>query len=47
MHKSGVQNRIADALSKRAKILAVMSTEIVGFEQMKELYVGDPDFERI
>ena len=34
-------------MSRRTEILAVMSTEIVRFEQMKELYAGDPNFKRI
>ena len=47
MHKSGNQNRVADALSRRVDVLAVISAEAIRFEQMKELYAEDCDFYEI
>jgi len=46
-HKAGVENRIADALSRRRTLLSVMSTEVVGFEKIKDTYKTCPDFENI
>jgi len=46
-HKARVENRIADALSRHRSLLSVISTEVVGFEKIKNTYEPCPDFENI
>ena len=43
-HKAGVENKVADALSRRVMILVVMSAEVIGFERLREKYDSCPDF---
>ena len=43
-HKSGVTNRVADALSIRHSLLTEMKVEFLGFDKMKGLYDTDPNF---
>ena len=47
VHKSGQQNRMVDALSKRMALMRTLSLEIVGFETLTELYAGDNDFKKV
>ncbi|KAL5581962.1 hypothetical protein UlMin_014404 [Ulmus minor] len=43
-HKAGHNNRVADALSRRNALLAVMKSEVSGFECLQDEYATDPDF---
>jgi len=46
-HKFGIENKVADALSRRVTLLFVMSVEITGFERLKEEYESCSEFEEI
>ena len=46
-HKSGVTNKVADALSSRHSLLTKMKVEVLGFDEMKELYDIDPNFSTV
>ena len=46
-HKSGVTNRMADALSRRKNLLTQMSIEVPDFESFIELIETDPYFSAI
>ncbi|KAG5533437.1 hypothetical protein RHGRI_027564 [Rhododendron griersonianum] len=46
-HKSGVMNKVADALSRRALFLTTMQTKVLGFDSFPELLLADPFFGNI
>ena len=35
---------MADALSRRASLFAILRNKIIGFEVLKDIYADDPDF---
>jgi len=46
-HKIGVENKDAEALSRRVMILVTMSAEVIGFERLRKEYDSCPDFGKI
>jgi len=46
-HKSGVTNRVADALSRRNHLLTRMTIQVTGFEILPEMLVEDSYFAKI
>ncbi|XP_040988983.1 uncharacterized protein LOC121236606 [Juglans microcarpa x Juglans regia] len=43
-HKSGTENKVVDALSRRPHLLHISSTNVVGFDVLKIEYANDVDF---
>ena len=43
-HRSGRSNRVEDSLSRRKLLLTVMQVDVVGFDELKNLHLEDPDF---
>ncbi|RVW47624.1 Transposon Ty3-I Gag-Pol polyprotein [Vitis vinifera] len=43
-HYAGIENKVADALSRKALLLVNMSTTTIGFEELKHCYDNDADF---
>ncbi|XP_012853107.1 PREDICTED: uncharacterized protein LOC105972678 [Erythranthe guttata] len=43
-YKQGKENIVADALSRRYVLLSTLSTKLLGFEYIKDLYATDSDF---
>ncbi|CAL8155920.1 unnamed protein product [Prunus armeniaca] len=46
-YKTGESNKVADALSRRNLLLTTMSTQVIGFEELKEQYATDSYFSSI
>ncbi|PKU69720.1 RNA-directed DNA polymerase [Dendrobium catenatum] len=46
-HKSGAENRVADALSRQSLLLTQLSTEMTGLQCLQDLYATDSDFKQI
>ncbi|KAG7599415.1 Reverse transcriptase RNA-dependent DNA polymerase [Arabidopsis suecica] len=46
-YKKGKDNVVADALSRRYTLLSTLNVKLMGFEQIKELYATDHDFQEI
>ncbi|RVW97795.1 Retrovirus-related Pol polyprotein from transposon 297 [Vitis vinifera] len=43
-HCAGIENKVADALSRKTLLLVNMSTTTIGFEELKHCYDNDADF---
>ena len=43
-YKQGKENVVVDAFSRRYVLLSTLTTKLLGFEHLKELYVSDDDF---
>ena len=46
-HKSGSQNVVADALSRKHSLLTALKVKVVGFEVLQELYKDDAYFGKV
>jgi len=43
-HHAGTENKVADALSRRSLLLGSVSTQVIGFDSLKDEYETCPDF---
>src|SRR3989442_14628610 len=43
-YKQGKENVVADALSRRYTLINLLSSKLLGFECIKDIYIGDVDF---
>ena len=46
-YKTGMDNVVADALSRRFVLLTSLDTSVLGFSLLKDLYCDDVDFKDI
>ncbi|KAL1191707.1 putative mitochondrial protein [Cardamine amara subsp. amara] len=46
-YKQGNENIVADALSRRYALISTLDAKLLGFEQLKDLYQTDTDFQEI
>ncbi|KAJ8760878.1 hypothetical protein K2173_021916 [Erythroxylum novogranatense] len=46
-YKQGKENVIADALSRRYALISSLSSKLIGFEYIKDLYKSDSDFANV
>ena len=46
-YKQGKENVMADALSRRYALISMLTSKLLGFEHLKELYVDDADFANV
>ena len=46
-HISGQSNKVADALSRRLLIMQENQIQVLGFEQLRDLYEADIDFQEV
>ena len=46
-YKQGKENVVADALSRRYVLLTSISTKMLGFEYVKDMYANDADFANV
>ena len=43
-YKQGKENVVADALSRRYALISMLSSKLLGFEHLKDLYANDSEF---
>ena len=43
-YKQGKQNVVADSLSRRYALIIILTSKLLGFENLKELYATESDF---
>ena len=46
-YKSGKENIVDDILSRRYSLLSTLSSKLMGFEFLKEMYENDDDFDNL